>query len=60
MAFFFGDIDWVTPDGAHQVSENASSMVLIYTISGSDHHLYWDNPKEFIEKIFHALDTLVN
>lgn len=58
MAFFYGDRDWVKPDGAEEMLEKSNGMVLIYTITGSDHHLYWDNPKELTEKIYHALETL--
>ena len=58
MAFYYGEKDWVTPDGADQVLEKAQGMVLKYIISNSDHHLHWDNPEETIEKIFDALDRL--
>lgn len=30
----------------------------VYIISGSDHHLYFDNPGEFVEKILEDLDNL--
>ena len=58
MAFFFGDRDWVKPDGAEELQKRALANVKIYTITDSDHHLYWDNPKELIENIFDALNTL--
>lgn len=58
MAFYYGDNDWLKPDGAEQVQQKAVGQVLIFTITNSDHHLYWDNPKELVEKIFEALDKL--
>ncbi|CAG9323336.1 unnamed protein product [Blepharisma stoltei] len=58
MAFFFGDIDWVKPDGARQLEKNYSGKMLIYMISHSDHHLYWDNPQELAEKMIEAIEVL--
>jgi cardiolipin-specific phospholipase len=58
MAFCFGDRDWVRPDGAHVVKEKSEGKVLIYTLHGSDHHMYWDNPHGLAENIIQAVDDL--
>lgn len=58
MAFFYGDHDWVASDGADQVALQTSAKVQKYIISNSDHHLYWDNPSETVEKMLNAIATL--
>lgn len=58
MAFCFGDRDWVKPDGAHEVLEKSEGKVLIHTLKGSDHHMYWDNPEGLAETIIRAVDEL--
>lgn len=58
MAFCFGDRDWVIPDGAHVVKEKSEGKVLIYTLHGSDHHMYWDNPEGLAENVIQAVDDL--
>ena len=58
MAFFYGDHDWVASDGADKVALKTSAMVQKYIISNSDHHLYWDNPSETVEKMLNAIATL--
>ncbi|CAG9329883.1 unnamed protein product [Blepharisma stoltei] len=60
LAFFFGDIDWVKPDGARQLKKHYSGKMLIYMISHSDHHLYWDNPEDLSEKMLEAIELLDN
>ena len=61
MSFFYGDIDWMTNVGTHDVL--ASNPYLgtyshYYTVKNSDHHLYFDNHKEFVELIFKDLENL--
>jgi pimeloyl-ACP methyl ester carboxylesterase len=58
IAFFYGDRDWVVSDGGYKTKEISQSQVLIYTISNSDHHMYWDNPKELLEKMLDALNLM--
>ena len=58
IAFFYGDRDWIVSDGGYKTKEISSSQILVYTISNSDHHMYWDNPEELIQKIIEALDLM--
>lgn len=57
IAFYYGDRDWVVPDGAHKM-KNLYSNMMVYTISDSDHHMYWDNPEELSEKMLEALHLM--
>ena len=47
ISFFYGDNDWVNPDGGEYLvskSKFKDSHSHIYYIKNSDHHLYFDNP----------------
>jgi pimeloyl-ACP methyl ester carboxylesterase len=54
VSFFYGDRDWMTFVGTHDVlstSPYKGSHSHWYTIEDSDHHLYFDNPEKFVEAI---------
>jgi pimeloyl-ACP methyl ester carboxylesterase len=58
IAFFYGDRDWMVADGGLKTKERSDGMVLIYTISNSDHHMYWDNPEELKTAMIDALKKM--
>ncbi|OMJ77851.1 hypothetical protein SteCoe_22486 [Stentor coeruleus] len=60
IAFFYGDHDWMVSDGGYKTKEMSESLVLVYIISNSDHHVYWDNPVELQEKMHEALELMSN
>ena len=54
VSFYYGDIDWMDKKGGKRVvarNKFKDTYSHVYIISGSDHHMYLDNPKEFAEKI---------
>lgn len=59
MAFFYGDRDWMNKKGAEQLAESNDNIHL-KIISNSDHHLYWDNPRELSEKMMSILKEFDN
>jgi len=58
MAFFYGDRDWMSPEGAEQTAQYSGKSVIIHTISNSDHHLYWDNPRELSQKMMRSIEDM--
>ena len=57
VSIFFGDRDWMPKYGLEELIENRPD-IKVHTISDSDHHLYFDNPKEFTEKLLEDLVDL--
>ena len=60
IAFFYGDRDWVVNDGGYSTQKLSKSNVMVYIISNSDHHMYWDNYDELLEKMLEALHLMDN
>ena len=61
ISFYYGDQDWMSFVGKHDVLENnpyKGSHSHRFTISSSDHHLYFDNPVEFVETILQDLSNI--
>jgi pimeloyl-ACP methyl ester carboxylesterase len=61
VSFFYGDRDWVVREGGETVvSKNyyCGRYSHVYIISDSDHHMYFDNPEEFANKILYDLKNL--
>ncbi len=61
VSFYFGDRDWMyTEAGQKIVNKNPhkGTKSHVYIIKDSDHHLYFDNPQEFVEKIIEDLQNL--
>ena len=58
MAFIYGDRDWMDPKGGLAVQDRTNVPVVVKMVENSDHHLYWDNPKEFAESIVECVMEL--
>ena len=61
ISFYYGDRDWMSFVGNHDVLQKnpyKGSHSHRFTISKSDHHLYFDNPVEFVEVILQDLSNL--
>lgn len=61
VSFYFGDRDWMwTEAGDLIVSKNPykGTHSHVFVIENSDHHLYFDNPVQFAEKIIKDLSNL--
>jgi pimeloyl-ACP methyl ester carboxylesterase len=54
LLFFYGDRDWVKSIGAEQTSK-FNKKVILKIIEDAGHDLYWDNPEDFLNKLFEAL-----
>lgn len=58
VAFFYGDRDWMGADGGYKTKQLNPAKTLVYTISNSDHHMYWDNPEELVDKMLESLQLM--
>lgn len=61
VSFFYGDRDWMAREGGINVVEKnpyKGTHSHVYIISDSDHHMYFDNPTEFVMKILEDLENL--
>jgi cardiolipin-specific phospholipase len=58
MAFIYGDRDWMPASGGYTVAERARVPVLVKIIKDSDHHLYWDNSKDFVKELIESVYDL--
>eukprot|EP00347_Sterkiella_histriomuscorum_P016994 403351067 len=61
ISFFFGDRDWMMQEGGNAVVDKnpyKGTHSNIYIINNSDHHMYFDNPEEFAQKILQDLENL--
>ena len=61
VSFFYGDRDWMNKDGGYAVvSKNPfkGTHSKVYLITNSDHHMYFDNPEEFVETMIEDLSNL--
>ena len=50
VSFFYGENDWMIKDGGENVinkNQYKGNHSHLHVISHSDHHMYFDNPKEF-------------
>ena len=58
VSFFYGDVDWMDRKGGDRtVARNkfANNLSSVYIINGSDHHMYLDNPEEFVQSLIHDI-----
>jgi len=55
MAFFYGASDWVSPEGALQVSEHTSTPVAIRVIPDTGHQMCVENPEGLVQAIYSVL-----
>ena len=51
MAFFYGANDWISPEGAMQVSEQTSTPVTIRIIPDSGHQMYLENSEGLLREL---------
>lgn len=51
MAFFYGANDWISPEGALQVSEQTSTPVAIRIIPDSGHQMYLENAEGLLREV---------
>jgi cardiolipin-specific phospholipase len=61
ISFFYGDRDWMTFVGTHDVLASnpyKDTHSHRYTLVDSDHHLYFDNPEGLLLQIFQDLANL--
>lgn len=61
ISFFYGDRDWMTFVGTHDVLASnpyKDTHSHRYTLENSDHHLYFDNPEGLLVQIFQDLANL--
>lgn len=59
ISFFYGDIDWMDEKSGRRVVSNnyyKDTLSHVHIVSESDHHMYLDNPDEFVALIFKDLD----
>ena len=62
VSFFYGAQDWIKRSGGDNVvAKNAfrGSLSKVHIIEESDHHMYWDNPVEFAQKILADLEARI-
>ena len=57
MAFFYGEHDWISPEGALQVSQASPAPVTIKIIPESGHQMYLENAEGLLKEL---LEVLVN
>eukprot|EP00347_Sterkiella_histriomuscorum_P017551 403348908 len=53
-SFFYGDIDWMDKRAGRRVVVNNiydGKLSHVYIVNKSDHHMYFDNPEEFVDLI---------
>lgn len=55
ILFFYGDRDWVKSIGAEQTMGH-NKKVILKIVENAGHDLYWDNPSDFLDKLFESLD----
>lgn len=55
MAFFYGARDWISPEGAIQVSQAASAPVAIKIIPDSGHQMYLENAEGLLHELLQVL-----
>ena len=55
MAFFYGARDWISPEGALQVSEQTSTPVAIRIIPDSGHQMYLENSEGLLRELCSVL-----
>lgn len=55
MAFFYGANDWISPEGALQVSEQTSTPVAIRIIPDSGHQMYLENAEGLLLQLCSVL-----
>ena len=56
ISFFYGDDDWVDKRPAYRILEKKQCKQSdIYLIEKADHHMYMDNPEDFINKMIKDL-----
>ncbi len=63
ISFFYGDRDWMTYVGTHDVLASnpyKGTHSHRYTLEDSDHHLYFDNPEGLLVQIFQDLSNLAS
>ena len=61
VSFFWGDRDWMKRVGEQKAVEKNKYKGIFsheHIIEDSDHHLYFDNPQGFVEKILEDLSNL--
>lgn len=61
VSFFYGDRDWMNKEGGISVvSKNPFKGVHshVHIVDNSDHHMYFDNPEDFSNKILKDLENL--
>lgn len=61
ISFFYGDRDWMKKDGGIKVVDKnpyKGTHSHVYIISDSNHHMYFDNPEELVNKILDDLKNL--
>lgn len=61
VSFFYGDRDWMMREGGeHVVAKNPyrGTHSHVHIVEDSDHHMYFDNPTDFAEKILLDLENL--
>lgn len=54
VSFFYGDRDWMKKEGGEAVvakNPYRGTQSHVHIVKESDHHMYWDNPEDFAEKI---------
>ncbi len=61
ISFFYGAQDWIKRAGGdvviakNPVCIERPNECKVHIIPNSDHHMYWDNPKEFAKAILDDL-----
>jgi pimeloyl-ACP methyl ester carboxylesterase len=61
ISFYFGDKDWMLRDGVEDFVKNNpyyGTHSHYFVVPGSDHHMYWDNPEEFVNILLHDLSNV--
>jgi pimeloyl-ACP methyl ester carboxylesterase len=61
ISFYYGDYDWMPRDGSQNIlnkNRYKNTHSHFFEIEKSDHHLYFDNPYDFCEKLLLDLSNL--
>jgi len=58
LTFLYGDRDWMDSTVAKILVHNLPVTANFDVVSGSNHHLYFDNPAETINKLLRNLDIV--